>query len=185
MGFSPDLAPMSAPTASAPAQTAFEARMIAFFVEAATVLGVPKSVAMIYGALFGSARPLSFGEIEQKLGISKGSVSQGLRVLREIGAVEVADGEMAFENKEDGGAHPQATRYRPVVELRLLLTKLVADKIQPHLKASGDTITELTQSLPGVGDPEAAEVLETRLKHLQVWQRRSKDLLPLLKAFLR
>lgn len=70
-----------------------------FFVDAADMLGVPKSVAAIYGICFASPEPLSFAEIEARLDISKGSISQGLRVLREVGALRVASG----AGVEDGG----------------------------------------------------------------------------------
>ena len=64
---------------------------MAFFLEAADILGVPKSVAAIYGICFASPQPLGFSEIQARLDISAGSISQGLRVLREIGALKVAD----------------------------------------------------------------------------------------------
>src|SRR5688572_14303026 len=67
---------------------AFENEVVDFFVAAADLLGVPKSVAAIYGIVFASPHPLTFSDIEERLAISKGSVSQGLKVLREIGALE-------------------------------------------------------------------------------------------------
>jgi DNA-binding transcriptional ArsR family regulator len=66
---------------------AFEAAVVDFFVDAADLLGVPKSVAAIYGIVFASPEPLSFADIAARLDISKGSISQGLRVLREVGAL--------------------------------------------------------------------------------------------------
>lgn len=75
-------------TGGRPSEVAdFERAMVDFFVDAADLLGVPRSVAAIYGIVFASAVPLSFADIEARLDISKGSVSQGLRVLREVGAV--------------------------------------------------------------------------------------------------
>jgi DNA-binding transcriptional regulator GbsR (MarR family) len=167
-------------TAETSQLTEFEAKTIPFFVEAASVLGVPKSVAMIYGVLFGSAQPLTFAEIEQKLNLSKGSVSQGLRFLRDIGAVSVASVESPSVRTEQTTSN--AVRYEPVVELRVLLNRLVAEKVLPHLKASGEAIETLSDHLPDQSDE--AEILETRLKHLRAWQRRTRDLLPILKAIL-
>ena len=66
-------------------QAAFDAAVVDFFVDAAGLLGVPKSVAAIYGIVFASPEPLSFADIAARLDISKGSISQGLRILREIG----------------------------------------------------------------------------------------------------
>ena len=84
------------------AQVAFDESLVDFFVSAADLLGVPKSVAAIYGIVFASPVPLSFAEIEARLDISKGSVSQGLRVLREVGAL-----------KEVSTAEDRAERFTP------------------------------------------------------------------------
>jgi hypothetical protein len=54
-------------------------------------LGIPKSIGQIYGVLYASATPLSFSDIVGRLEISKGSVSQGLQLLRSLGAINVAD----------------------------------------------------------------------------------------------
>lgn len=159
------------------ALTPFEEQGIGFFVEAAGLMGIPKSVAMIYGVLFGSAEPLSFSEIEAKLSISKGSVSQGLRVLRTMGAVESAAGVAGAS-----GA-PHLVRYQPVVEMRVLLKQLLAEKVQPHIEASGNAIENMAEVLPE--DKVRAEILKTRLKHLRAWHKRAGDLIPFIRTFLR
>lgn len=69
---------------------AFEEAVVSYFVEAADVLGVPKSVAAIYGICFASPEPLSFSEIDERLDISAGSISQGLKFLKEVGALKTA-----------------------------------------------------------------------------------------------
>lgn len=84
---------------------AFEEALVGFFVEAADLLGAPKSVAAIYAICFASPQPLSFSEINERLEISSGSISQGLRVLREIGALKVADlSDGSAEGLKDGSA---------------------------------------------------------------------------------
>lgn len=149
------------------------------FVEAADLLGVPKSVAMIYGVLFASPLPLTFADIEMRTQISKGSVSQGLRFLREIGAVR-----SAAEAPADEGHRGRAVEhYEPVVELRALLRRLLTDKIQPQLETGEARVGEIARRLDTL-DPAAREVLTGRVRHLQVWQKRSRDFLPLFKAFL-
>ena len=168
---------MSVPSSINPVLTSFEEQGISFFVEAAGLMGIPKSVAMIYGVLFGSAEPLSFSDIESKLDISKGSVSQGLRVLRTMGAVEAVAG--------DAGASgsPHLARYQPVVEMRVLLKQLLAEKVQPHIEASGNAIKNMAEALPD--DKEGAEILRIRLKHLRAWHKRAGDLIPFIRTFLR
>ncbi len=51
-------------------------------------LGLPKSYGEVYGLLYASANPLSFAEIHQRISLSKGSVSGGLKALKEFGAIE-------------------------------------------------------------------------------------------------
>jgi len=51
----------------------FEEQMVSFFVDAADLLGVPKSVAAIYGIVFASPEPLSFSKISARLNFSNGS----------------------------------------------------------------------------------------------------------------
>lgn len=70
--------------------TAFEAEIAAVFADLVMLLGLPKSMGEIYGFIFASSEPPTFADIEHKLGLSKGSVSQGLRALRELGAVREA-----------------------------------------------------------------------------------------------
>lgn len=157
----------------------FTVAVTGLFLDTANLLGVPKSVAVIYAVLFASAAPLTFAEVEGRSGVSKGSVSQGLRFLREIGAVRIADGA-----EEAGLDHARSlTTYEPVVELRTLLSRLIADKIQPQVESGGERIAALKRSLPELSAADA-KVLSSRIKHLEVWHRRSRDFLPLLKTFL-
>ncbi|TAG26183.1 MAG: hypothetical protein EAZ36_07665, partial [Verrucomicrobia bacterium] len=74
--------------------TPFEAEIVAVFADLVTLLGLPKSMGEIYGLIFASPEPLAFAVIEQKLRLSKGSVSQGLRSLRELGAIQAVAGEI-------------------------------------------------------------------------------------------
>ena len=63
--------------------------MIDVFVRAASLIGLPRSIGEIYGLLFCTPQALSFDELVERLRISKGSVSQGLKVLRQLGAVKM------------------------------------------------------------------------------------------------
>jgi hypothetical protein len=64
---------------------------VGLFADIVSALGIPKSIGQIYGLLYASATPLSFSDIVDRLDISKGSVSQGLQLLRSLGAINVAD----------------------------------------------------------------------------------------------
>ena len=70
-----------------------ERSIIELFVDGVRVIGLPKSVGEIYGLLFASRDPLSLDDLVMRLGISKGSASQGLRMLRGLGAVTETEGQ--------------------------------------------------------------------------------------------
>lgn len=147
--------------------------MVDFFVSAADLLGVPKSVAAIYGIVFASPVPLSFAEIEARLDISKGSVSQGLRVLREVGAL-----------KEVSTDADKTELYEPDMELRRLVGRFLENRVERHLAAGKARIEGLEQ---GSGGYPAAEqrVLRQRVKKLSEWHAKTRALLPLAKTFLK
>ena len=65
----------------------WESAIIDLFLNAANTFGLPKSYGQIYGLLFCRDEPLAMDEVMALLQISKGSASQGLRALRQLGAV--------------------------------------------------------------------------------------------------
>ncbi|MGB1127957.1 MAG: GbsR/MarR family transcriptional regulator, partial [Opitutales bacterium] len=67
----------------------WESATIEVFVRAVDLIGFPRSVGEIYGLLFCAQEPVSFDDLVERLKISKGSVSQGLKLLRQLGAVRV------------------------------------------------------------------------------------------------
>ena len=150
----------------------FEAAMVDFFVDAAELLGVPKSVAAIYGIVFASPVPLSFADIGSRLDISKGSVSQGLRVLREVGAV-----------KEVSAAADKAELFEPDLEMRKLVARFLENRLAKQLGEGGSRLDQLAKTLPKGRNGEAA-VLKARVKQLQNWNSKAKALLPIAKTFL-
>ena len=68
--------------------TPLETEVIDLFVQPSRVLGFPKSTAEIYGLLFISPSPLAMDDLTARLNLSKGSASQGLKFLRNLGAVK-------------------------------------------------------------------------------------------------
>ena len=152
---------------------AFESQMVDFFVDAADLLGVPKSVAAIYGIIFASPQPLSFADIEARLDISKGSISQGLRVLREVGAL-----------KEVSADADRAELFTPDLEMRKLIARFLENRLAKQLQSGGSRLDQLAKSLPKGRNGEAA-VLKARVKQLQNWNSKAKALLPIAKTFLK
>ena len=64
-----------------------EVEVIHLFVQLSRALGQPPSIAEIYGLLFVSLRPMPQDEFYDRLNMSKGAASQGLRYLLDLGAV--------------------------------------------------------------------------------------------------
>lgn len=151
---------------------AFERATVEFFVDSAELLGVPKSVAAIYGIIFASPAPLSFADIEARLDISKGSVSQGLRVLREVGAV-----------KEVSAKTDKTELFEPDLEMRKLVARFLENRLAKQLGQGGSRLDALGKKIPGKNG-EAA-ILKRRLVSLQDWHSKAKALLPLAKTFLK
>lgn len=151
----------------------FDRQVVDFFVSAADLLGVPKSVAAIYGTVFASAQALSFAQIEARLDISKGSVSQGLRVLREMGALKVVS-----------TPADRVERYAPDLELRKLVARFLENRLQKQLDAGGTRLAALRQSVPAASAAEEAEI-ERRLRALSDWHSKAKALLPLARTVLK
>ncbi len=152
---------------------AFESEVVAFFADAADLLGVPKSLAAIYGIVFASPAPLSFADITARLDLSKGSVSQGLRALREVGAVQ------EVSRKED-----PAELFVPDLEMRRLISRYLESRLDPQLKGGRTRLESLKQHLNAQPTSER-KLLVPRLQKLQRWHSRTRALLPIIRAFLR
>ncbi len=151
----------------------FEVSVISYFVDAADLLGVPKSLAVIYGICFASPEPLSAAEIKQRLDISTGSVSQGIRFLAGIGAL------VDVSAKGD-----RFSRYEPDINLRKLILHYLERRVETQLDAGRVRIGEVRESIPN-HSAAAADVLKTRVEALEGWHTKSRALMPLMKGALR
>lgn len=159
---------LAAPSES---QRAIQAQFIELFVAAAEVLGVPRSIGEIYGVVFAAPRPLTFQEIVERLNLSKGSVSQGLRALRSLGAVRTA---YVPGDRRD--------YFEPETELRNLVAGLLRDRIQPHLEQGRRRLERVRQEVADGHDLSAdeAQVLRARVAKLESWRKKGALLLPLV-----
>jgi DNA-binding transcriptional regulator GbsR (MarR family) len=156
-----------------PEETAFDAAMVEFFVKAADLLGIPKSVAAIYGTCFASPEPLSFADIEARLDISRGSISQGVRVLRDMGAL-----------KSVGKRDERREAFAPDLRLRNLIEHWLDSRLQKQLSAGQGRLQQLDKLVPG-GRSASAKELRNRIKSLQAWHDKTRAVLPLVKTFLK
>ena len=135
-------------------------------------LGLPRSVGQIYGAIYSSPRPLAFADVVTLLDISNGSVSQGLRFLRELGAIRLVD-------------DPEGRRevFVAETELRKLLGGVLKHRFQEPLEAGACRLDALEERL--IGEEESdREFLEKRIGSMRSWHRKALHALPLLQLFL-
>ncbi len=155
--------------------TPLERQVVGVFVDGVRVLGLPKSIGEIYGLLFISRVPLSLDDLVQRLNISKGSASQGLKLLKNLGAVREADG--------NGGAE-RRTYYHPAVELKPLVGGFIREQIRPHLDSGRSKIQKLSETAKSVEDPEERVFLSDRVERLEQWMRSGGKVLPILQKIL-
>ncbi len=151
---------------------ALEVEIIDLFVQFSHILGQPKSVAEIYGLLFAAAHPLSMEEMMERLNMSKGSTSQGLRFLRNLGAV-----------KPVYVPGRRAAHFEAVAQLRTLAMRFLRDQVLTRLDNSLDRIDHmaaLVESLP----PEEREQVHARVSMLQSWQKKTRKVLPVVMRIL-
>jgi DNA-binding transcriptional regulator GbsR (MarR family) len=148
-------------------------RIISFFQDGVRMLGLPKSLGEIYGMLFASPRPLTMQNLIERLGISKGSASQGLKMLRTLGAVR----EVEFQND-------RKTYFEADLELKKLVGGFIREEIRPHLKSGQEKLTKLERELSVIDDPDLRKFYEERIKHLGRWSGKANLVLPLLQKFL-
>jgi len=152
---------------------AIDERMISFFQDGAKMLGLPKSVGEIFGLLYASPKPLTMVDIVGRLEISKGSVSQGLKMLRTLGAVREVD----FEDD-------RKTYFQADVELKKIVGGFIREEIRPHLKSGQGKLEALRVEVDSVEDPELKEFYEERVERLGRWAKKTSLVLPLLQKFL-
>jgi len=146
--------------------------MSAIFADLADLFGNPASLGSIYGLLFASPEPLSMEEIVERLAISTGTASQGLRRLVELEAI--------LPQKSDG---ERVTRYSAKLELRPFVSMFLKQQLLPRLERSSGRVLELQEQLSML-TTSRRKVLETRLDRAATWHRRAKTFLPFIRRFL-
>ena len=152
-----------------------ERQVVDFFVDGVRVLGLPRSIGEIYGLLFISRSPQSLDDLVRRLGISKGSASQGLRTLKSLGAVREADG---------NGGTERRNYYEPAVELKRLVGGFIREQIRPHLDSGRTKISRLVETAREVEEPGLREFLCERVERLDQWMLSSGRVLPIIQKIL-
>ncbi|MGZ0708410.1 GbsR/MarR family transcriptional regulator [Coraliomargarita sp. W4R53] len=147
--------------------------MIDVFVRAAGLIGLPRSIGEIYGLLFCSKEALTFDELVAGLQISKGSVSQGLKLLRQLGAVKM---HYVPGSRRD--------HYLPELSMRRLVRGFVKDQFEPNLASGAQRLQGLDSLIQAEEDGALREHAMHRLNTLLTWQARTRKLMPIIMAVL-
>lgn len=149
-----------------------EVEAMHFFVQLSRALGQPPSVAEIYGLLFVSPKPLNQEDLINRINLSKGSASQGLRYLLDLGAVRTVY--MAGDRR----AH-----YEAVAELRNLASRFLHQQILTHFDDSGDRLQRLGQEARKLSHENRDFVLG-RVATLKTWRKKFRILIPIATKLL-
>lgn len=150
-----------------------ERQVVSVFVDGVRVLGLPRSIGEIYGLLFISEAALSLDDLVLRLHISKGSASQGLRMLKSLGAVR----------EVEGGAD-RRTYYEPAIELKRLAGGFIREQVRPHLESGQSKINQLSTTAQEIDDPARRKFVNERLGRLETWVISSGRILPVIQKIL-
>lgn len=150
-----------------------EKEVVEFFVHLGRYFSLPRSVGEIYGLLFATGGQHSLDDLVARLGISKGSASQGLRLLRDAGAVKPA-----YRTGE------RRDYYEADAELPALIRGFLRDQLALKLEHAGERLEHLQEVVnnPRNGAPAG---LESRVGRLVSWHGKTRRLVPLVSTFLK
>ncbi|MAS57725.1 MAG: hypothetical protein CMA37_03865 [Euryarchaeota archaeon] len=151
----------------------WEVAVVDLFLNAVQSVGLPKSLGQIYGLLFCRDQPLAMDEVIKLLAISKGSASQGLRSLRQLGAVS---------SVYSGGDRKE--RFVAEIRLRKLVAGFLKEQAEPHMEKGVIRLDNLRKLLAEEEDDDSKERGFHREEILSGWHRQMSRLLPWVKMIV-
>ncbi|HRY50654.1 MAG TPA: hypothetical protein P5186_21600 [Candidatus Paceibacterota bacterium] len=142
------------------------------------MLGLPRSVGMIYGLLYLSMQPLSLDDIVDLLGISKASASMGTRQLSAWGALRAVW--VPGERRD---------HFEVVGDLHVILREGLAKFLWPRIETSGKKMSTLLETLDrdrasGVLTPEEHRFCANRISQVSRLQKKLKRVTPLIQKLV-
>jgi DNA-binding transcriptional regulator GbsR (MarR family) len=149
-----------------------EVEAIELFINFLRLIGLPKSVGEIYGLLFASPAPLAMDDLMQRLTISLGAASQGLKLLRAFGAVKVV------YQPGDRRDH-----YVADLELSRFATVFIKDELQPRMERALERIARM-EALAAKMEPARRDAARARIERLRHWLERGQNMMPWILKFL-
>lgn len=146
--------------------------MIELFVGGAQLVGLPKSLGQIYGYLYSAVEPATMDQVIADLGISKGSASQGLKFLRQLGAVKT---QLIIGDRRD--------HFVAEVRSKKLMGGFIREKLAPALEDGAERISFVRELLAQEG-LMADSAHEDQVAKLETWNKKLKLALPLIQKVL-
>ena len=153
--------------------TPLEIESIEMFINFLRLLGWPKSVGEIYGLLFVASQPLAMDDIMVRTGMSLGAASQGLKLLREFGAVRTVY--MPGERKD---------HYIASGELSRFATSYIEEELLPRMRTAQERIQRMEQMMKSLPEPDRQLPAE-RIDRLKYWLGKGQKVVPWLVRFLK
>ena len=153
--------------------SALEIEAIDMFINFLKIIGLQRSIGEIYGLLFVSVKPLSMDDIANRLDISLGAASQGLKLLRSVGAVNAI-------------YSPGVRRdhFAADLELSKFATVFIKEEFRPRVERALERIhymESLLVEMPA-GERESTRQRLARLRH---WLEKGEKMLPCLKFLVK
>jgi HTH-type transcriptional regulator, glycine betaine synthesis regulator len=149
-----------------------EIEAIDMFINFLRIIGLQKSIGEIYGLLFVSGKPLAMDDIMNRLDISLGAASQGLKLLRGLGAVK------AVYSPGDRRDH-----FAADLELSKFATVFIKEELRPRVERALERLQHM-ESLLAEMPAEERQATSQRLIRLRHWLEKGERMLPWALKFL-
>ena len=149
-----------------------EIEAIQMFINFLKLIGLPKSVGEIYGLLFVSPKPLAMDEIMLRLNISLGAASQGLKLLRGVGAV-----------KSTYVPGDRRDHYVADLELSRFATAFIKEELHPRMERALARIRRM-EELSADMNPADRKATRAKIERLKHWLEKGDKMLPWILKFL-
>ncbi len=156
-----------------PSLSDLEVEAIEMFINFLRLIGLPKSVGEIYGLLFVASRPMAMDAIMERLGISLGAASQGLKLLRTLGAVRVV-----YERGD------RRDHYVADLEISRFATVFIKDELQPRMEMANERVRRMEECLAELPAKERRATRQ-RIERLKHWLDKGQKMLPWVLRFMK
>ena len=163
---------MNQPTSAYEPLPEWRISMIELFVGGAQLIGLPKSVGQIYGYLYSAVKPTTMDQLISELGISKGSASQGLKFLRQLGAIKT---QLVIGDRRD--------HFVAEVKSKKLMGGFIREKLIPALDEGEERIGFVKRLLAADGLLED-QLHKDQVAKLETLNKKLRMALPVIQKVL-